>query len=119
MRLALGGAQEDLITAHGQRIDQCFAGEVVVRTDLTGFEDDAGALVTGTVPVALVVKAAVEERLLQALDLFLAEFVLAGLLRGPLLRLATAGFKSASFPPPWNRWMRACRPSADAAGRSL
>ncbi len=102
MRLCLGCAKEYLIAPGGERIDQRLTGEVKRRTDLTRLQDDAGTLVAGPVPIALIVEAAVDECRGQLLDLFLSEVVALGLLFfGAALRLATAGFKSASLPPPW------------------
>jgi hypothetical protein len=69
-------------------------------------------------PVALIFEHASAENLFQLFDLFVAEQVFSGGLRGPRLRFSTFGFKSASLPPLLNFPMRAWR-SDWRASRSI
>jgi hypothetical protein len=74
-------------------------GKVERRANLARFQNVANAVLKpGAVPAELILERLVEKNLFQFLDSLVAEKVLFGFLRSPLLRLATLGLRSTSFP---------------------
>lgn len=82
-----------------QRMQQRLAGKVERRPNLARFQNVANAVLKpGAVPAELILERLCKENLFQFLYSLVAEKFFVGFLRSPLLRLATLGFRSASFP---------------------
>ena len=76
MCLCLTGGKKYLIASGQQRVRKRFAGEIICRPYLAGFEDIADAVLRpGTVPVFLILKHVPRENLFQLFDLFVAEHI--------------------------------------------
>ena len=76
MCLCLTSGKKYLIAAGQQRVHKGFAGKIICRPYLAGFEDIADAVLRpGAVPVFLILKHVTHENLFQLFDLFVAEHI--------------------------------------------